>query len=126
MPAQVTDSRVLLLGTETAGVVAGVTTGTSKPIPRPLDGILSVYLRSIGTTSGGTILIEEADFASGERMYTGTWGVIATISAATFTGGAQLPVHISDCSYGDVRVRIGSDITGGGSITAALRSRGAA
>lgn len=131
--SQVTSSRVLLLGTD-AGVnpasgapiaAAGVTTGTSRPIARENDGILSFYLRSIGTTSGGTILIEEADWGDGEKDYAGTWSVVATVLANSFTGGAQLAVHIADCSYGYVRVRISSDITGGGAVMASLRSRGA-
>lgn len=133
--SQVTSSRVLLLGTEvtydaTAGAVpiyaiTGVTTGTSAPIVRQDDGILSIYLRSIDTTSGGTILIEEADWGQWENPYSGTWSQIASIAASSFTGGAQTAYHITDCAYGYVRVRISAAITGGGTITAALRSRGA-
>ncbi len=126
MPSQVTNTRILLLGTEVAGIVAGVTTGTSRPIDMSLHGIVSVYLRSIGTTSGGTILIEEADYTEATQVYSGTWSQVATISANSFTGGAQTCNHISDAAYGFLRVRISSDITGGGWITAVLRSRGAA
>lgn len=128
---QTAASRILLLGTEAtsaAGVfaVTGVTTGTSQAIHRNTDSVLSFYLRSIGTTSGGTILIEEADFSDQERDFSGTWSQIASIAASSFTGGAQVAYHITDCSYGYVRVRISAAITGGGSITAVLRSRGAA
>lgn len=123
--SQVTSTRLLLLGVENQdGSVTGVTTGTSQPIQSFDQGLWTVYLRSIGVTSGGTVLIEEADWGPLEAPYSGTWGVISTISASTFTGGAQLPVHITDSSYGYLRVRISSAITGGGTILASLRSRG--
>lgn len=127
MAAGVAPSRELLLGVENSdGTVTGVTTGTSVPLDRSVQGVISFYLRSIGTTSGGTILIEEADWGPGEAPYSGTWGTIQTISASAFSGGAQLPVHIVDSAYGWVRVRISSAITGGGSIIVSERQRGAA
>src|SRR5205814_1613444 len=98
----------------------------SRPVDYSLHGIVSFYLRSIGTTSGGTILIEEADYRDVEMPYSGTWSQIASILASSFTGGAQVAYHVSDCAYGFLRVRVSADITGGGSITAAMRSRGAA
>lgn len=124
--SQVASSRVLLLGVENAdGTVVGVTTGTSQPIPRPDDGVIVVFLRSIGVTSGGIVLIEEADWGPLEPVYSGTWSQIASITAASFTGTAQTAQHIIDSAYGWVRVRISSAITGGGSIMASTRSRGA-
>lgn len=128
MPSQVTQSRILLLGAEpsSTGIPVGVTTGTSRPIDMSLHGIISIYLRSIGVTSGGTILIEEADYTETTQPYSGTWSQVATIAASTFSAGAQMASHIADAAYGFLRVRISSDITGGGSITAVLRSRGAA
>lgn len=77
-------------------------------------------LQSTGTTSGGTITLEEAYFdpavLAGEN-YTGTWSTIGTaISASTFTGGAQVFIHAIG-SYWAVRARISSDITGGGSVS---------
>lgn len=134
MPSQVTSSRILLLGVENAdGSVTGTTgaggTGnqsTSQPILREVDNIISIYLRSIGTTSGGIVLIEEADWGPLEQTYSGTWSQVQSIAASTFTGGAQLAVHITAASYGWVRVRISSAITGGGTITAVARACGAA
>lgn len=121
----VANTRILLLGTENAdGTVAGVTTGQSQVLEFPSSAYVTIYLTSIGTTSGGTIVIEEADFASKTVMYNGTWGALQTISASTFTGGQQLPVHIMATPYGYLRVRISSAITGGGSIMASLRSTG--
>jgi len=121
--------RLWLLGSDTvaAGVltVTGVTTGTSQPILFPAQGIITFYFRSVGTTSGGTILIEEADWGPNEHPYSGTWGQVQSISASSFTGGAQLPVHITDCAYRYLRVRISSTITGGGTILVSLATRGA-
>lgn len=127
MPAQVTNTRILLLGTENAdSTVVGVTTGTSQPIDMALHGVITIFLRSVGTTSGGTVLIEEADWGAQEMPYNGTWSQIASIAASSFTGGAQVAAHISDSSYRWVRVRISSPITGGGSVLASMTSRGAA
>lgn len=119
-------SRIQLLGTENAdGSVTGVTTGTSQPIYRQVDSLLTFFFESIGTTSGGTIVIEEADWSDKRAPYGGTWSQIASISASAFTGGAQTAYHITYCSYGYVRVRISSAITGGGTILASMRSPGA-
>lgn len=124
--SHVSSSRILLLGVENAdGTVTGVTTGTSLPLQRDQDGIIAIVLRSIGVTSGGTIIIEEADWGPLEGVYSGTWSQISSIAASTFTGGAQLVTHITDSAFGWVRVRISAAITGGGSIMASTRSRGA-
>ncbi len=111
-----------------AGTVTptGVTAGTSQPIFYPAHGIITFYLRSIGTTSGGTILIEEADWGPNEQPYSGTWSQVASIAASSFTGGAQTAYHVTDSSYRYLRVRISSAITGGGTILVSLSSRGAA
>lgn len=120
-------SRVLLLGTENAdGSVTGVTTGTSIYVERVGAGILSIFLRSVGTTSGGTILIEEADWGPLEAPYSGTWSQIASVLASSFTGSGQTAVHVTNSAYGYVRVRISSAITGGGTIIASLRSQAGA
>jgi hypothetical protein len=120
-------SRVLLLGTENAdSTVTGVTTGTSQPIEQAGAGVLSIFLRSVGATTGGTVLIEEADWGALEQPYSGTWSVIKTILASSFTGGAQVATHVSNSAYGYVRVRISSTITGGGTIIASLRSQAGA
>jgi hypothetical protein len=118
----------LLGGTSVAAgvlTVTGVTTGTSQPILYNAHGIITFYFRSVGTTSGGTLLIEEADWDLNEHPYSGTWSQIGSVSASTFTGGAQLAQHLSDSSYGYLRVRISSTITGGGTVLVSMRSRGA-
>lgn len=120
-------SRVLLLGTENAaGTVTGVTAGTSQPISQPADGVRVFYFRSEGVTSGGTILIEEADWGPLTDPYSGTWSTVQSVSASSFTGSAQIAVHITDAAYGFLRVRISSAITGGGSILVSTRTRGQA
>jgi hypothetical protein len=120
MPA--VNFRTLLLGTESSlGVITGVTTGTSQPIKMEASTTLTIYLASQGATTGGTILIEEADYTDVTQPYTGTWGQIQSIAASAFTGGAQLPVHVTPTAYGFIRVRISSTITGGGTITVAAR-----
>lgn len=123
--SQVTSTRVPLLGVENQdGSVTGVTTGTSQPIQSFDQGLWTVYLRSIGVTSGGTVLIEEADWGPLEAPYSGTWSQIASIAASSFTGSVQIATHITDSSFGWLRVRISSAITGGGTIMASARSRG--
>ena len=116
-------SRIVLLGSDNP--VAGVTSGQSQAIQRFDDGVLSFYIRGIGTVSTGTLIIEEADIAPNEQDYTGTWSQIASITLSALTGGAQQAYHIVDSSYGYVRVRLSAAVTGGGSAYVVLRSRGA-
>ena len=129
MAAGQAPDRLWLLGSDSIVggtlTLTGVTTGTSQPIFYPAHGIIAFYFRSIGTTSGGTVLIEEADWGPNEQPYSGTWSQVASVSASTFTGGVQLAYHITDTSYRYLRVRISSTITGGGSILVSLSSRGA-
>lgn len=121
-----TNSRVLLLGLENSdGTVTGVTTGTSQWIHAAFDaGVRSFFFTSVGTTSGGTILIEEADWAGEKTMpYSGTWSTATTVLASSFTGGAQSAIHFGDTAWAYVRVRISSAITGGGTILVSTRTR---
>lgn len=102
--------------------MTGVTTGTSQP-QHPLGhNLVTIYLSSQGTTSGGTVIIEEADYVPrGGNPYTGTWSQIQSVLASSFTGGAQIAVAMGPRAFGSVRVRISSAITGGGTISAAMR-----
>lgn len=77
----------------------------------------TVILQSSGTTSGGAISIEEAYYDPANGVYGGTWSVIQSVNASTFTGGAQVVVHITGSVWA-IRARISSNITGGGSISA--------
>lgn len=79
---------------------------------------VTVVLQSHGTTSGGAVTIEECYFADDANPYAGTWSVIGSaVNASSFTGGAQSVIHIIGYSIWALRVRISSDITGGGSVT---------
>lgn len=103
-------------------VSAASGTGTSRPLRTHGADEVVFYFQSNGTTSGGTLKIEEAAWidsgAAPEAVYTGTWSQIGSdISASSFSGNAQLGYHIPVTSYSYVRVRISADITGGGTVT---------
>lgn len=114
--------RAVLLGDPTTAT--GVTTGTSTPIDCSGYSKLTVYYQSLLTTSGGTLILEEAEYSQQplqEPAYTGTWSQIESRAASSFTGGVQLAFHTQISAYAWVRVRISSDITGGGSVIVTLR-----
>lgn len=87
-------------------------------INRGLNARLTVVFQSTGTTSGGTLIIEEAYYdPNSEPTYAGTWSQIASVSASAFTGGAQQVYHVTQASCFALRVRISSTITGGGTVS---------
>jgi hypothetical protein len=92
---------------------AGVTTGTSrvKDIVNGGEHVTFVFT-SVGTTSGGTLLIEETDDPADPQ----TWSLVYTLQASAFTGGAKTAVHIASVAGLCMRVRVSADITGGGSV----------
>lgn len=113
----------MLLGTDNKnGTFTGVTSGTSIILPPDDHTLTSMAFIGNGTISGGTAVIEEAycspDSAS---PYTGTWSTIYTLTATAVTGGAQLCAHIAPSSLYSRRVRITSNITGGGGLSVAAR-----
>lgn len=115
--------QIILLGNANSdGSYTGVTTGTSIPIDSQAFDELAFTFESVGTTSGGTLLIEEAS----RPNYSGTWSQIASVSASSFTGTAQQVYHISPSKYACVRVRISLAITGGGTVLVFLDQRGIA
>lgn len=95
-----------------------VTATTAIPYPvQVLDGSkdIAITFTSEGTTSGGTLVIEESDLPS----YTGGWSQIgSTINASAFTGNVKQVYHIRVGAGGWCRVRIATTITGGGTVTA--------
>ena len=93
-------------------------TGASKPYQMAGSGLqnVTVTFTSEGTTSGGTILIEESDLPS----YTGTWSQVYSQAASGFTGGAKLAVHVAIGAGMWVRTRVSATITGGGTVTTTL------
>lgn len=114
--------QILLLGSQsqTDGSYTGVTSGTSQPIRASGFDQIAVTFESVGTTSGGTLLIEEAS----RQNYSGTWSQIASVSASAFTGGAQQVYHVSPSRFAFLRVRISSNITGGGNVLVFLGQQG--
>lgn len=105
-----------LLGTFADGTLTGVTTGTSVYVAQAGRDV-TLYFRSIGTTSGGVVTIEEAGWSDNEPPYSGTWSKVADVNASTFTGTAQVAQHLSSPTpYQYLRVRVSSNITGGGTI----------
>lgn len=79
---------------------------------------LTVSLASTGTTSGGTIILEEAPYYDPKAggVFTGTWSQLASVSASTINTTASQVQHFAG-SFWAVRARISSDITGGGTVT---------
>lgn len=119
MSVSLAPQRILLIDTRT--LASG--TGTSGAINVQGRDELVFYFTSVGTTSGGTLKIEEADFDPQTGVvYGGTWSQIgADVAASSFTGGVQLAVHISPNAYSFVRARISADITGGGTVSVVLK-----
>lgn len=101
--------------------LSAVTTGTG--VSANLGGRQGavVYLTSAGTTSGGVVTIEEADWDPvSASAYAGTWSSITTVNASAFTGGVQSAYHLPGFAYANVRARISSTITGGGTVSAVI------
>jgi hypothetical protein len=114
----------MLLGSSSEGTVTGVTSGTSPAINRLGAEEVSLYVRGSGTITGGTLLIEEADYGDDESPYSGTWSQLTSIACSDVTGGAQKGVHLNLGAYGYLRARISSAVTGGGAIAVVLLSDG--
>jgi hypothetical protein len=102
-------------------LLSAATTGTSQPVDVSTFKNWTIVCESAGTTSGGTLLIEEAYWPSTAQDFTGTWSQLYSISASAFSGTTQQLYHFgNDNAYRYVRVRVSSTITGGGTITVYL------
>ncbi len=98
--------------------VTSIAAGLSVPINVEGRDEIAICFQSNGTTSGGTLKIEEAFYPKDGPVYAGTWSQVGSdVSASAFTGTAQQVYHISPNSYQWIRVRISGAITGGGSVT---------
>ncbi len=123
MANNVAPFRKVLLGSPTLGV-SGVTAGTSAPINCAGYTYLTVFYTSFGTTSGGTLILEGADYSDEplhDTPYGGTWVQIESRAASSFTGSVQLAFSIPPAAFGWIRVRISSAVTGGGSVMVTMR-----
>ena len=106
----------VLIPADAVLVLDTVTTGSGILMIKGQCARLTVVLESTGTTSGGAVTIEEAYYDPNDDPYAGTWSAIGTaINASAFTGGAQLVTHALG-SFWAVRIRVSSNITGGGTI----------
>ena len=104
-------------GTPPVFLIDRATSGTSIPFQNiGSHKDYTVTYTSEGTTSGGTLLVEESDLPS----YTGTWSQVHSQAASGFTGNAKLCVHVQIGAGMWTRVRISSAITGGGTATATM------
>lgn len=103
------------MATQPKILLDAVTTGTSVPYQVAGSGLkdLTFTFTSAGTTSGGTILIEESDVPSATQ----TWSQVYSESASAFTGTAKQAVHVPIGAGMWVRARVSSTITGGGTAT---------
>ena len=117
-----TPSDTMLLGTANSdGTFTGVTTGKSQAIPPQQHQAACIAVMGNGTVSTGVVTIEEALWLDKQMPYSGTWSVITTVTASTITGGAQTVIHLSPTALTNIRVRVSTDITGGGGVSAILR-----
>lgn len=99
-------------------LLSAVTTGTSTPIRAAGAGNkLTVVIQGNGVITGGVIAIEES-YSAG-APYANTWSnIISLTGAADFSTDTQTIYHSpSPAAFWDVRVRIVSAITGGGTVT---------
>lgn len=103
--------------------VSSTAAGVSAPVfPQGREEI-ALYMTSLGTgtTTGGTVLLETADYdPKVDPVYAGTWSTIQSIDPNDFTGLKTKAYFISPNAYSALRVRISSAITGGGTIKAVV------
>lgn len=110
-------------GTLRTPLLTQVTAGTSQGQPVLPYENLTIYLKGDGTIATGTVIIEEADFAQGYSAGTETWSAVTGASPLDCTmvsGGAQQAYQLPIGVYHYVRARIGTTVTGGGSVSVVL------
>lgn len=90
-----------------------VTTGTSQWVPVQGVNDLTFVVSGAGTTSGGTIVLEEADTP-------GPASTLYTVNASDVTAGGKKLVHVEIGAGQYVVARIGSNITGGGTVSVSV------
>lgn len=103
-------------------LAGAITAATSIGVGVDVRGTLGVtiYWTGTGTTSGGTLVLETADYdPNTEAPYAGTWFALQTVNAADVSGGKTKAVYTVGC-FSVVRTRIATDITGGGSISTTI------
>jgi hypothetical protein len=92
--------------------LAGVTTGTGRAIAFNDCRQVNWLLIGSGTIDGGTVVVESAHI----QDFSGTWNELDSIDASTLTGGKLYGNTYPMPPGGFLRIRISSDITGGGTV----------
>jgi hypothetical protein len=93
-----------------------VTTGTGEPKAFNDCRQVNWLIQGEGTINGGTVIIECAHASD----YSGTWKELETVDATLVDGNKLEGNTFPMVPGGFVRGRIGSNITGGGTITVRL------
>jgi hypothetical protein len=73
-------------------------------------------IQGSGAIDGGTVIVESAH----SQDYSGTWNLLDSVEAATLNGGALYGNTFPMPPGGFVRIRIDTEITGGGNIVGRL------
>lgn len=94
----------------------GVTTGTGSVKAFNDSRQVNWLVEGSGTIDGGTVIIESAH----AQDYSGTWNELDSINAVDLTGNKLYGNTFPHVPGGFVRARIGSNITGGGTISVRL------
>lgn len=110
--------RVVCIDAQSAVDTAG------KPNKASGKTLQTYVLQGNGTTSGGTVIFEEASWANDGQVYSGTWSSIITVNASDVSGGKQKFIHISATAGANTRPRIATGITGGGTVSVFLHEVG--
>lgn len=112
--------RALLVGTDTNGVITGVTSGSAHaPINCAAYPYLTVYVVAAAACSAGTLILEERDQPSD------TPGTIATLNLASIfsAAGGTYAYHVPVSAFGYLSAKIGTTVTGtGATVYAVLRA----
>lgn len=103
-------------GDEASISLNAVTTGTGRAIAFNDCRQVNWLVEGGGTIGAGTVVIESAH----AQDYSGTWNELDSVDASTLSGGKLYGNTFPHVPGGFVRARIGSNITGGGSVTVRL------
>ncbi len=102
-------------------VLSAATTGTSLIVPCHAHvSNLTVMIIGTGTITAGGLRIEEC-YSDPDGSFGGTWSdlVGSEVDLTQISAGKQIGYHFGG-TFWDVRVRVSTNVTGGGSITVVI------